>query len=91
MTGTVAIIVKIMPDSPQADLEEIKAEIKKFVEKNGAQNISFEEQSIAFGLKAIFLKMAFPEDKGTDMLETNLTKIPHISSVTIEDYRRAFG
>jgi len=91
MAGTVVVIVKIMPDSPSANLEEIKAQIRKFIEKHGAQNISFEEQEVAFGLKAIMLKMAFPEDKGTDMLETELVNIPHVSSVTIEDYRRAFG
>ena len=91
MTATVVIIVKIMPESPDSNLDEIKTNVRHFVEKHGAKSVTFEEEKMAFGLKAIILKMAFPEDRGTDMLETDLTKIPGISSVTIEDYRRAFG
>ena len=86
-----AIIVKVMPDAPDANLEEIKTEISKTLESEGAQNISYEEQEIAFGLKAIMSKFAWPEEKSTDLIETSLAKIEHVSSVTIEDYRRAFG
>ena len=35
--------------------------------------------------------MAFPEEKGTDMIEKLIQEIPEVSSVSIEDYRRAFG
>ncbi len=91
MASTVIIIAKIMPDSPQADLEEIKKAVHAFVENHGAKSISLDEQNVAFGLKAIILKMAFPEEHGTDILESELAKIPHVSSVTIEDYRPAFG
>jgi translation elongation factor aEF-1 beta len=87
----VAVIVKIMPESPSTDLEAIKAEAKSQMEKEGAQNISFEEKPIAFGLKAIFLKMAWIEAKDTGIIEETLAKIPEVSSVSIEDYRRAFG
>ncbi len=91
MSATVILIVKIMPDSPQAPLEQIKKEIKHFMESHGAKGLTLEEQNIAFGLKAIILKSAFPEDKGTDIVEQGISKIQHVSSVTIEDYRRAFG
>jgi elongation factor 1-beta len=86
-----AVIVKIMPDSPETDLEAIKATAKEKLEAEGAQQISFEEQPVAFGLKAIMLKAAIPEEKGTDMVEEEIAKIEHVSSVNIEDYRRAFG
>ena len=89
--ATVIIIVKLMPDSPDANLEEIKSTAKSLLEKEGAKNISFEEKPIAFGLKAINVKLDMDEQKGTDIVESVLTKIPHVSSVTIEDYRRAFG
>ncbi len=89
--ATVIIVAKVMPDSPSADLKQIESSVRTFVEAHGAQNISLDEQSVAFGLKAIILKMAYPEEHGTDMLESELSKIPHVSSVTIEDYRRAFG
>jgi len=89
--ATVIIIVKLMPDSPSADLELIKTTAKKLLEKEGAKNISFEEKPVAFGLKSISVKLDLAEEKGTDAVEAILSKIEHISSVTIEDYRRAFG
>lgn len=86
-----AIITKIMPDSPDTNLEEIKNSAKLEMEKEGAQNISFEEKPIAFGLKAVMMKMAWKEEKDTSIIEDKLSKIKNVSSVKIEDYRRAFG
>jgi elongation factor 1-beta len=91
MAGIVAVIVKIMPSSPDTNLEEIKEKAKSTMEAEGAQNLSFEENPIAFGLKAIMLKMAWPEEKDTDIIENKLAEIENVSSVNIEDYRRAFG
>lgn len=86
-----AIIVKIMPDSPEANLESIKNAAKSLLEAEGAQNISFEEKPIAFGLSAIMVKFAWKEEKSTDIVDNILSSIEHVSSATIEDYRRAFG
>ena len=91
MSGTVILIIKIMPDAPNAPLEDIKSKAKSFMENNGAKTLTIEEQNVAFGLKALIVKCAFPEEKGTDLVETELSKIEHVSSITIEDYRRAFG
>lgn len=91
MSATVVLIVKVMPDSPSAPLAEIHAHIKSFMEKHGAKSLTIEEQNVAFGLKALMVKCAFPEEKGTDIVESGLGQIHHVSSVTIEDYRRAFG
>jgi elongation factor 1-beta len=89
--ATVVIKVKLMPESPDVDLEELKELISETLTPEGAKNMTFEEVPIAFGLKAIILKTDMPEEKGTDLVEEKLSKIPGISSVTIEDYRRAFG
>lgn len=86
-----AIIAKIMPASPEADLDAIKNAAKEAMESEGAQNISFETQDIAFGLKAIMMKFAWPEEKDTDLVESKLSQLENVSSATIEDYRRAFG
>lgn len=91
MANTAIIIVKIMPESPTVDLEKMKKTVKHLMESNGAKAVSFEEKPVAFGLKSLTLKMAFPEEKGTDFVEQELAKVSHVSSVTIEDYRRAFG
>jgi len=89
--ATTAVIVKIMPSSPNTNLKEIEESARKILEAKGAKNLSIEEQDIAFGLKAIMLKFAWPEENGTDLIEESLSKIKDVSSVTIEDYRRAFG
>jgi elongation factor 1-beta len=86
-----ALIIRIMPESPDTNLEGIKTSAKILMEKEGAKNISFEEQPVAFGLKAIMMKMAWPEEKDTSIIENSLAKIPNVSSVQITDYRRAFG
>lgn len=91
MGAVVSIIVKIMPDAPNADLKAIEANATKALEPEGAKNISFEEKPIAFGLKSIHMKFAMPEEKGTDLVESKLSALEHVNSVTIEDYRRAFG
>lgn len=89
--STAAVITKIMPDSPSADLKKIESEATKVLESKGAKSISFEEKPIAFGLKAIFVKFAWPEVQDTSIIEDSLAVINHVSSVNIEDYRRAFG
>jgi elongation factor 1-beta len=91
MGAMVSLIVKLMPESPSVNLESIKKSAHSLMEKEGAKNISFEEKPIAFGLKAIYMKFALDESKGTDLVESKLSSIKDVSSVTIEDYRRAFG
>lgn len=91
MPATVVIITKLMPESPETDLNAIKEAALAALQPEGAKNISFEERPIAFGLKALIVKTDMPEEKGTDIVESKLAAIPHVSSVTIEDYRRAFG
>lgn len=89
--GTVIIITKLMPESPSTDLNEIKKAAQIALEKEGGKNISFEEKPIGFGLRSLHVKTDMSEEKGTDLIEEILGKIKGVSSVTIEDYRRAFG
>lgn len=86
-----AVITKIMPNSPDENLENIKTKAKAAMEKEGAQNISFTEEEIAFGLKAIMMKLAWKEEKDTGIIEETISKIEGVSSAQITDYRRAFG
>tara|TARA_Y100000310_G_C20395445_1_gene674870 strand:- start:34 stop:306 length:273 start_codon:yes stop_codon:yes gene_type:complete len=86
-----AIILKVMPDSPETDLESIKLTLTTNLEAEGAQNISFTEEPVAFGLKAIMAKFAWPEEKETSLAEEAAQKIENVSSAVISDYRRAFG
>jgi len=86
-----ALKIQLMPESPQTDLEKIKKEIKKRIEEQTGKISKIEEQEIAFGLKAIVVTIAWPEEKDTDTAETALSEIEGVSSAQITDYRGAFG
>lgn len=89
--STVAIKVKVMPEGLDSDLEEIKRNITEKIENEGGKIAGFEEQPIAFGLKALIATFAWLEAKETSIVEEIFKNIPGVSSSDIIDYRRAFG
>ena len=91
MVGIVAVIVKLMPKNPDVDVAGLQGKARKVLEKKGAKNISFEINELAFGLKALMIKFAWLEEKGSSVYEDALGKIEGVSSASTEDYRRAFG
>ena len=86
--GTAGIKIKIMPDSPNANLDEIQKKAKKLVEKNGGRNREYEIQPIAFGLNAIIVFFEWPEEKELENIEQRLSKIKSVSSVQVIDMRK---
>ena len=89
--GTVAIKIKIMPEGLDTNLQEIGEKIKVGVEKEKGVVIRFEEEPIAFGLKALIVTFAWPEEKDTELAENICKKVEGVSQVDIIDYRRAMG
>ncbi len=87
--GIVAVELKVMPESPDTDLEKIGQEIKKALKE--AKSIKLEEKEIAFGLKSLAVIVAWPEDIETDKIENIISRIKGVSSCQIEGIRRAFG
>ncbi|MFH1500325.1 MAG: elongation factor 1-beta [archaeon] len=87
----VALRIKVMPTSPEVDLEEIKVKIKEKIESQEGKINNMEEEPIAFGLKAIIVTIAWPEVKETDLAEDAIKEIENVSSTQVIDYRRAFG
>jgi len=71
--GKVAVIVRVMPESPEVDLEKLKSALKQKLP--GIQDI--QEEPIGFGLKALKLA-AIVNDAGgeTDAIEGQLNTIP---------------
>lgn len=86
--GTAGIKIKIMPLSPDVNLEEIKNNAKALIEEKGGKNCRFEEEPIAFGLKAIMVYFDWPEEKELEELENKLREIKDINSAEIIDMRR---
>jgi len=89
--GIAAVKIKLMPTSPEVDLEKIKEDAKIIVEQKSGKNCKFEEEPIAFGLKAIIVFFAWPEEQELEELEEGLKKIENVNSVQVIDMRRAFG
>ena len=88
--GIVAVKIKLMPIGIETNLKKIEEQAKKDVEAMGGKNPSVTEEPIAFGLKAIILFFAWPEEKELEKLEQKLTMIKDVNSVQVVDMRRAF-
>ncbi|MCX6689857.1 MAG: elongation factor 1-beta [Methanoregula sp.] len=78
--GSVAIIVRIMPESPEVNLAELKVALKKKLP--GIQDM--QEEPIGFGLKAIKLAAVVNDAGGeTDAIEKLLNEIPGVERAEI--------
>lgn len=91
MAGMSAVQFKLMPTSPDIDLQQIKQKAEEKIKSLGGVPGEIQEQPIAFGLKALIFSFAFPEEKDIEELESLLEKIQEVSSLEMIDYRRAIG
>jgi len=89
--GFTAVQMKIMPDSPSADLKSIEIKAEQIINSMHKTIVKIEEQPIAFGLKAIILNFAWNDEIDIEKLEAEFQKIPLVSSVEVLDIRKAFG
>ena len=89
--GTALIKIKIMPSSVETNLEEIKEKAKSVIESNKGKHPMFEEEPIAFGLKAVIAGFEIDESDELDPIEEALRKIENVNSAEVIDMRRAFG
>jgi len=84
----VAAKLKIMPASPEVDLEELRGKIKEAV-SGVAEVKDFAEQPIAFGIKALIaLVMLEDAEGGTDRVEEAISKVDGVESVQVEEVSR---
>lgn len=92
MTNAI-VTLKIMPESPESDLDSIRDESLKFIEDfAGKGDTKVEQEPIAFGLKALKIIFIMDESIGsTDALEEKIAKLDHVNSVDVIDVRRAVG
>jgi translation elongation factor aEF-1 beta len=86
-----AIKLKIMPQGTDTDLKPIKEQGEEKIKSQGGLINNYEEQEVAFGLKALIATISWPEEKDTEIVENIFKQIKGVSSVDIIDYRRALG
>ncbi|MDK2889949.1 MAG: elongation factor 1-beta [Methanoculleus sp.] len=77
--GNVAIIVKIMPESPDVDREALKAAVKAAVPVDDIR-----EEPIGFGLVALKAAVVVPDKAGApDEVEAALQNLEGVASAEI--------
>ena len=89
--GTALLKIKIMPESPDADLEAIENKSKEIVKEKGGKNPSTVREPIAFGLNAVIINFSMDESLSVDEFEDSLKEIEQVNSTEVVDFRRAFG
>lgn len=80
--GTVAVILKVMPESPDVNLVKLKDRIKKDVP--AVKDIR--EEPIGFGLKALIVAALVNDAAGeSDAVEAAIQKIPGVERAEITE------
>jgi elongation factor 1-beta len=78
--GDVALIIKVMPESPDVDREELK----KLIRSTLARVQDIQEEPIGFGLVALKVVTVVPDAEGqTDAAEAALNSIAGIERAEI--------
>ncbi len=87
----VVVTMKLMPESPETDLEALAAKAEEVISSVGEVGKK-EEEPVAFGLKAVLLTFVMDESKGTtDEIEKKISDFEEVASAEITDVRRAVG
>ena len=88
----IIVTLKIMPESAETNLEEIKSKAAEKIKAFGGEIGKTEIEPVAFGLKALKIYFVMDEAKGsTDPLEKQIQEINGVNSVEVVDVRRAVG
>ncbi|MEM2022000.1 MAG: elongation factor 1-beta [Zestosphaera sp.] len=83
--GKVVVSLRVNPESDEVDLDALINDIKSRLPQH-YEILKHEKEYIAFGLYALRLYVAMPEnfEGGTDELERSLTEMDGVSSVDVD-------
>jgi elongation factor 1-beta len=86
--GKVAAAVKVMPDSPDVDLDALQERLEESLPE-GAKIEGFERDEVAFGLVALIPTVVVPDDAGgTEAVEQAFSEVDGVESVEVENVGR---
>jgi elongation factor 1-beta len=87
--GDVAAKIKIMPESVDTDLGELKEKIKGVIPAGVDLHGDIVEEPIAFGLKALIVTLIVnDEEGGTEPAEEAFAKVSGVENVQVVDVYR---
>ncbi|MFA9517829.1 elongation factor 1-beta [Halopenitus sp. H-Gu1] len=86
--GDVAAKIKVMPESPDIDLDELQVKLEDSLPQ-GAKIRGFERDDVAFGLVALLPTVIVPDDAGgTEAVEEAFSDVDGVESVAVENVGR---
>lgn len=86
--GKVATQVKVMPTSPDVDLDDLEARLADALPE-GAELNDTAHEAVAFGLTALIAMVVVPDDAGgTEAVEEAFESVDDVESVSIENVTR---
>ncbi|MCH7659752.1 MAG: elongation factor 1-beta [Euryarchaeota archaeon] len=86
--GKVAAKLKVMPQSPEIDLDELQDRLEGSLPE-GAKINGFERDDVAFGLVALLPTVIVPDDAGgTEAVEERFTEVEGVESVEVQNVGR---
>jgi len=89
--GEVILTLEVLPESPDTDLEKIKNEAAKIIERFSGRLEKSEVQPIAFGLKKLVIYLTIPEaDFNEEQFIEAIQNIEGVNSAEITNVTRKF-
>ncbi|GAD51478.1 translation elongation factor 1 beta subunit [Halarchaeum acidiphilum MH1-52-1] len=86
--GKVAAVLKVMPQNPEIDLDELKGDLEDSLPE-GAKLRGFEQEEVAFGLVALLSTVVVPDDAGgTEAVEDAFSGVDGVESVQVQETGR---
>jgi elongation factor 1-beta len=86
--GKVAAAIKIMPEDPEVDLDELQERLEQALPE-GAKINGFDRDDVAFGLVALIPTVIVPDEAGgTEAVEEAFSEVEDVESVSVEDVGR---
>ncbi len=89
--GTALITIKIMPESPDTNLEEVQSKAEEIITKHEGQQPNSAKEPVAFGLNSLNISFSRDENLDNDEMVEEIQNIEGVNSAEISDFRRAFG
>jgi elongation factor 1-beta len=86
--GKVAAGIKVMPESPELDLDDLEDRLEASLPE-GAKINRIDREDVAFGLVALFPTVIVPDDAGgTEAVEEAFRSVEGVESVSVEEVGR---
>ncbi|WP_435074167.1 elongation factor 1-beta [Halorubrum sp. HHNYT27] len=86
--GDVAAKIKVMPNSPEVDLDDLQDRLEESLPQ-GAKIRGFQRDDVAFGLVALLPTVIVPDGAGgTEAVEEAFAEVDGVESVAVENVGR---